>query len=240
MTNAQVFAAANPLLVLLVLGVTLVFYIVQAVFKATMEPKKFQPPAKPARPPGATGPQPATSKAISSLEDYLKEARRKRALESGTNAGPEAAARPIPQTTTPPSRLEAFKPVLVPTQTAGPRGPKPSLPIPVAPRNAKKPKLPKPETTKPSIQIPAVANPLQARPATTLQQAGLSVPEPISLGQKASPLAQWIAGSLRDPKSIASALVLREILGPPVSTRTRRFDLSATKVRPIQLNNPQN
>ncbi|MFM8931303.1 MAG: hypothetical protein ACKOS8_05430 [Gemmataceae bacterium] len=224
MTNAPVFAAANPLLVLLVLGVTLVFYIVQAVFKSTMEPKKLQPPPRPARPPGSPMPQTVSSKSISSLEDYLKEARRRRAMESGAIPGPEQESRPNPSPSAWPIQSENFKPVLVqaPMPVQGPT--KPGRPnIPQAPRPAKKAKPQTPSPSKATAQIPAVASAPHGLPLSKALQTASNLPEQVAFNSKPSPLAQLIAGSLRDPKSVASALLLREILGPPASTRARRI-----------------
>jgi len=223
MTSATLFAAANPLLVLLVLGVTLVFYLVQAVFKSTMEPKKLQPPARPARPPGSPPPQSAPSQAISSLEEYLKEARRRRAMEAGAIPPMPEQPRPIPPPSARPIRTEAPKPVLVPVLVSDqPTKKPPQGPIPLAPRPAKRPKPQKQASADPVIKVPAVTTGSSSQPVAPAFQIPAPPPGPSEAGLKGSPLAQLITGSLRDPRSIAGALVLREILGPPVSARNRR------------------
>jgi len=223
MTSATLFAAANPLLVLLVLGVTLVFYLVQAVFKSTMEPKKLQPPARPARPPGLPTPQPAPNQAINSLEEYLKEARRRRAMEAGAIPPMPEQPRPIPPPPARPTKTEASKPVLVPVLVPEQRASKPPQPtIPVAARPAKKAKPQKQVTAETATQAPALTTGPSGRPTTPAFQIPATPSGPSGAGFKTSPLAQLITGSLRDPKSIAGALVLREILGPPVSARNSR------------------
>lgn len=226
MNTALLFAAANPLLVLLVLAVTLVFYLVQAVFKSTMEPKNLRPPANPARPPRAQPPRQVPSQAINSLEDYLKEARRKRAMEAGAIPPPIRETNPIPPRVESYPTPEPFKPVLMPAPAAEQRSPKPKpAPIPRAQKTTQKQSRPKSQATKQDLG-PAPSNLTTNIP----QPSGATVPPPAlvlqtpnfsSSASQRSPLAEIISASLADPKSIANALVLREILGPPASKRNQ-------------------
>jgi hypothetical protein len=228
MKSALLFAAANPLLVLLVLAVTFVFYLVQAVFKSTMEPKNLRPPANPARPPRAQQPRPVPSQAINSLEDYLKEARRKRAMEAGVIPPPLRETNPVPARVESFPASESFKPVLIPAPAVEQRLPKPKpVPIPRAQKTTQKQPRSKspaarPDTgTAPSIPTPTIPQALPPAAALSLPGTLLQTPNFSSSASRRSPLAEIITASLADPKSIANALVLREILGPPASIRNR-------------------
>ena len=204
MNIPALIAAANPFLVLLVLAVTIAFYIFQAIFKASMEPKKVRPPANGARPPGAQQPVPVSNRAITSLEDYLKEARRKRAAQETV----------MPVLVTAPQR-RVTKPV-------PPSIPRATQPAKKTPRAKPQPATPVFLAQSPTpIKIP-VQSPIPSNSSTF--EFGLPTLKAFQFtptSKQASPLAQIVTNSLRDPQSMAGALLLREILGPPACARNR-------------------
>ena len=231
MNTPALIAAANPFLVLLVLAVTIAFYIFQAIFKASMEPKKVRPPANGARPPGAQQPVPVSNRAITSLEDYLKEARRKRAAQE--TVMPVLVTAPQPRSETKPREvvpeLESFRPILVQpglerrvTKPVPPSIPRATQPAKKTPRAKPQPATPVFLAQSPTpIKIP-VQSPIPSNSSTF--EFGLPTLKAFQFtptSKQASPLAQIVTNSLRDPQSMAGALLLREILGPPACARNR-------------------
>lgn len=230
MSDSGLFAAMNPVLVLLVLAVTVVFYVIQAVVKATMEPKNLGQPVNTNRQQRGrpTTPQPVSSKAITSLEDYLKEARRRRAMETQQpvlNSPPPAPARKEPEPLEVIPEMEPFKPVLIPAP-AQERRTTPT-PIPRAPKTPKKQNKPKPVPPIQSVPAPLVQSPqrLPASPPVEYRIPTMGVGGPLTKftpgANRETALATLLAKSMRDSNSIAGAMILREILGPPASTRNR-------------------
>ncbi|MBM4068698.1 MAG: hypothetical protein FJ271_07105 [Planctomycetes bacterium] len=167
---------------------------------------------------------PRARRSASEVDRFLEEVRRRRARAEGRTDSPAVADRP------------RSKPI---AQRPPPRpAPEPARSLP--PLAQVPPPLPIPSLATPTLPLPApppLPAPRKATPVTSssrLPQAEIAIAEVVSADRLAPLVAGTVARPARSPavmqalnllgsrQSLVAAIVLREILGPPVSKRKGR------------------
>lgn len=202
--NAPPWAAQEPWVAILVMILSVGFWIVSTLFKTLMEPPKQVRPG-PGGPPG--GPQPSP-RAPLSLEEFLQEARRRRSesvpaqpVVPGTLS--PSPAKPRDRTAETGKRRKNRKPAQVSQEAQR---------APIA-------EIVRPEPQAPHAVI--VPEPVAMVTAPRQEAVGTPVVE--------HPLREFIRSALGSPQGIRGSLVLGEILGQP---RSRRPFGTASNRRP--------
>ncbi len=249
-------AAPNLILVMLVIGVTVIFYLVQLVFKSSISPKNPRAPARPGSPRPAASPQgqpraATPSKPITSLEDYLKEARLKRAQQAQSPGMPQVmeksptpgAAQSIPDfqqvmpdqpklrnKNTPPVRVQgqarkttAPRPQATASQPASALGSMVEEFKQWAQANtAQVPgSKPPPQTTRQPKPATSINSPSASNQFADLSAPVLQESSSGSANRPLSPLTELLRTTLADSRGAAVGMVWREIMAPPLSRRGR-------------------
>lgn len=202
--NAPPWAAQEPWVAILVMILSVGFWIVSTLFKTLMEPPKQVRPG-PGGPPGGLVPSPRTPL---SLEEFLQEARRRRS-ESEPNQS--VLLSPVSQT---PTKSK---------DRAGETGKrrKNRKPTQASPESQR---VPLAEIVNPEAQVPQaliVPEPIDMATAPRQEAVGKPVEE--------HPLRGFMRAALSSPQGIRGSLVLGEALGQP---RCRRPYGPASHHRP--------
>lgn len=187
---APPWAAQEPWVAILVMFLSVGFWIVSSLFKALMEPPRQVKPG-----PGVPGGPPPVPRAPISLEEFLQEARRRRAESetSQTAAPPQAplpTSKPKDRPGEPGKRRKNRK-----ASQAAPGG---QAGVPVA------------EIVNPDQQVPQAV----VVPEPIVMSVG---PRQEAVGKPVAdhPLREFMHASLSSPQGIRGSLVLGEILGQP-------------------------
>lgn len=175
-------------------------------------PRRTKPPPLPKDEDEDEGPRPRRS--AGEVDRFLEEVRRRRARAEGRTSPPPVVAeppRPKPAARRPaPEPARSFPPPIqapppVPSPPPTPRMPPAVQPAPVTFR------MP---SIEPATEV-VVAVPLDPRPADRLAPF---IPAVVAGPARSSALIRAVS-LLRDRQTMMAAIVLREILGPPVSKR---------------------
>lgn len=199
---APPWAAQEPWVAILVMFLSVGFWIVSSLFKSLMEPPRQVKPG-----PGVPGGPPPVPRAPISLEEFLQEARRRREeSQTAQPAVPPPAQQPLPKPKDragePGKRRKNRKPA--PVGQAG---------VPVA------------EIVKPDPQVPQAI----VVPEPILMSVG---PRQEAVGKPVAdhPLREFMRGALSSPQGIRGSVVLGEILGQPRCRR--RYQRPGSQHRP--------
>ncbi len=188
-------------------------WILNQLVKNREDPRR-KPPPLPA--PGEDEPGPRPRRTASDVDKFLDEVRRRRARAEGREASAPVQA--------PPRRRP---PVRQPVPEVQRTFPPPSQVPPPLPRT--RPPAPPFSSSLPAPRIPPredilVAEVVSLSPAPAHRLTGLApapvlVPVPAVRATASTPLAETLS-LLKKRQTLAAAVVLREIFGPPLSART--------------------
>lgn len=184
------WAAQEPWVAILVMFLSVGFWIVSSIFKALMEPPKQVKPG-----PGLPGGPPPVPRSPISLEEFLQEARRRR----GESESTQPAAQPLAQQSTSKAKDRAGESgKRRKARKASPEDPARQPAFPVAEFADREPQVPQ------AIVVPE----------SIVMSAG---PRQVAVGKPVAdhPLREFMLASLSSPQGIRGSLVLGEILGQP-------------------------
>lgn len=185
--------------VLLVLLIPLAVWILSTIFRSAEEERQKERLRRPEEEGGRVR---VPRRPVDDLERVLQEARRRRETESRQPA---------------PARLPETRPVrpAEPAPEARPAAPPPRERVPAPPR-AEVPRPAPPPPPREAVVAVRVSEPSAPAPPP-VEVAGVAVVQ--SPTRPPSPFLVQLAGLLRDRKSLAAAVVLKEIFDRPVSQR---------------------
>jgi hypothetical protein len=202
---------------LIALAVWVISNLAKNAQEQQRRPNRPTPGTPPANPnaPEASGPKPQRTAA--EIEDFLREVRRRREVADGKKTKkvipPPPPPRPVQPVRSRPS-LEAPIPMAVPIRPDRPDRPQAT---PATPRRENQAPLPIPVAEE--VVVAQVAPSAYAGPST-VSAPRTNMGRGVQLGVSSGAAGHFLK-LLRDPQSMKTAIMLREILDKPISRRGR-------------------